>query len=181
MSEGDGMREVKKGGVAWVDGSTGVHAVGVGAKIVGGKDTGELGIAVFVEKKKRREELAEGEVVPSEIDGVKTDVVETPRVRLLNADPNSITVPISPPAPGTTGGNVTLVGPAVPDDGLRVVVDLTVQQTGGQPIKQVAFAATHGQTTLPDLASALQTSASKIPGVTAEVSRRSPTETDSHA
>jgi hypothetical protein len=141
--------------------------VGVGGKIVGGKDTGELAIVAFVEKKKKREELAEGQVVPSEIEGIKTDVVEAPRVRLVKADPNSISVTITPPAAGTTGGNVTLSGD--PEDGLRVVIDLTVQKSGDPPINQFAFAKTQDKITLAQLTSALQDSASHIRGVDATI------------
>jgi hypothetical protein len=57
----------------------GVHAVGVGLRHVGGRLTEEVVIAVFVDKKKPLEELSPEEIVPAEIDGVKTDVVETQR------------------------------------------------------------------------------------------------------
>jgi hypothetical protein len=54
----------------------GVHAVGIGPKRVNGKPTGEPAIIVFVEKKKPASELPPNELVPAEIDGVKTDVIE---------------------------------------------------------------------------------------------------------
>jgi hypothetical protein len=168
MSDLDQIREVKRGASAMLHAFPGVHSVGVGGKLVEGKDTGELAIVVFVEKKKEREELSEGQLVPSEIEGIKTDVVEAPRVRPLNADPNSISVTITPPAPGTTGGNVTLSGTT--EDGLRVVIDLTVQKSGGDPIKQFAFAKTVDKMTLAELASQLQQSLSNIPGVNASLS-----------
>lgn len=54
----------------------GVHAVGVGQKIVGGQRTDEPAIIVFLVKKRPLSELAPEDVVPPEINGVKTDVIE---------------------------------------------------------------------------------------------------------
>lgn len=54
----------------------GVHAVGIGGKVVGGERTAEPSIMVFLAEKKRLSDLAPHEVVPPDIDGVKTDVVE---------------------------------------------------------------------------------------------------------
>jgi hypothetical protein len=56
----------------------GVHAVGVGAKQVGGRRTEEVAIAVFVERKRPLSEVPENERIPQEIEGVKTDVIEMP-------------------------------------------------------------------------------------------------------
>jgi hypothetical protein len=53
-----------------------VHAVGVGPKIVGGEQTSEPAILVFLVKKKPLTEIPPNEVVPPEVEGVKTDVVE---------------------------------------------------------------------------------------------------------
>ncbi len=54
----------------------GVHGVGIGAKIVRQQPTAEPSIMVFLVKKRPLDELAPSEVIPPEIDGVKTDVVE---------------------------------------------------------------------------------------------------------
>lgn len=51
----------------------GVTAVDIGHKIVGGKKTDVLAIRVYVEKKK---DVPEEEVVPKQIQGVPTDVIE---------------------------------------------------------------------------------------------------------
>lgn len=51
----------------------GVNAVDVGYKYVDGKKTDEIAIRVHVSKKKN---VAEGETVPKEINGIKTDVIE---------------------------------------------------------------------------------------------------------
>src|SRR5258708_5444790 len=64
----------------------GVHSVGIGPKITDGRHTGELAIIVFVEKKKPPSELTPEEVIPSEIEGVKTDVHEAPKPQLIAED-----------------------------------------------------------------------------------------------
>jgi hypothetical protein len=172
MSDLDRIREVKRGAAARLHAIPGVHGVGVGGKIVGGKDTGELAVAVFVVEKRRREELPEGELVPSEIDGVKTDVVEMPRVRLLNADPTSVKATTSDE--DGTGGTVTLSGQAIPGNGIVVVVDLTVQHLGNRPKKLCASAEANGQQTLAQLAKKLETSANDLTGVGADVDSQTP-------
>ena len=54
----------------------GVHGVGIGHKEVDGQSTGTLAVVVSVEKKRAAGELAAGEMIPDEVDGVKFDVVE---------------------------------------------------------------------------------------------------------
>jgi hypothetical protein len=56
----------------------GVHAVGIGSKVTKGSPTGEPSIRVFVVRKKPPGDVPPDDLVPSEIEGVKTDVVETP-------------------------------------------------------------------------------------------------------
>lgn len=51
----------------------GVNGVGIGNKRVGGEDTGELAIVVFVSEKR---DVPSEEAVPTEISGAPTDVVE---------------------------------------------------------------------------------------------------------
>jgi len=73
----------------------GVHAVGIGAKDVAGKPTGEICIKVFVVRKKFLGDIPPDERIPPEIDGVATDVYEVP-------PPTTLQVPGSrPPSPGT--------------------------------------------------------------------------------
>jgi hypothetical protein len=57
----------------------GVHAVGVGSKIVGGERTPQTSIRVYVTDKRPLDEIPPDERVPTEIDGLPTDVVERPR------------------------------------------------------------------------------------------------------
>jgi hypothetical protein len=67
----------------------GVHAVGIGVKTKGGQSTSELAIIISVIQKKPIAQLAEQERIPSEIDGVKTDIVESeiPRFTAVPAPP----------------------------------------------------------------------------------------------
>jgi hypothetical protein len=54
----------------------GVFAVGVGYKVTGGQDTGRLALNVMVKEKKPLASLSRDEVIPSEIEGMPTDVEE---------------------------------------------------------------------------------------------------------
>lgn len=53
----------------------GVVGIGIGGKLVNGRTTGELALVVSVVRKPRLDEIPPGERIPSEIDGVKTDIV----------------------------------------------------------------------------------------------------------
>ena len=63
----------------------GVHSVAIGAKVVAGQRTAEPAIAVFVVRKKPPSALSPQEIIPAEIDGVKTDVVEREKPQLFAA------------------------------------------------------------------------------------------------
>jgi hypothetical protein len=54
----------------------GVVGVDIAEKVSGGKPTGELSIVVFVNAKKPASRVAKGDLIPAEINGVKTDVQE---------------------------------------------------------------------------------------------------------
>ena len=95
MNDVDRIRGLKKAVAARLHAIPGVHAVGVGPKVVGGKKTDELAITVFVVRKKKPEQLAKEELVPTEIEGIKTDVVQLAGARLANADPQSITATVA--------------------------------------------------------------------------------------
>jgi hypothetical protein len=60
--------------------------VAVGQKIVGGKTKDETAIMVFVVKKRPLSEIPAGQLIPSDIEGVKTDVYECEIFRLLADD-----------------------------------------------------------------------------------------------
>lgn len=62
-----------------------VVGVGVGYKETGGQVTGQLSIAVLVERKLPMAQLAPRHVVPRAVDDVVTDVIETGKIRALGA------------------------------------------------------------------------------------------------
>ncbi|MCL5058918.1 MAG: S1 family peptidase [Actinobacteria bacterium] len=61
-----------------------VIGVGAGMKQVGLERTSHPSVIVFVEKKMVKSSLSRKEIIPQEIDGVPTDVIEIGRVRLLD-------------------------------------------------------------------------------------------------
>lgn len=89
MNDFERIRAVKRAAQARLLSIPGVHSVGIGAKYVGGRNTAEPAIIVFVVKKKPMAELPPYEVVPPEIDGIKTDVVEEERPVLHAKDDTS--------------------------------------------------------------------------------------------
>jgi hypothetical protein len=86
MKDFEKVRDIKRAAQGRLLALPGVHAVAVGSKIVGGKPTDETSIVVLVVKKKPLSELSPGEVIPAEIDGVKTDVYESEIVRTFGDD-----------------------------------------------------------------------------------------------
>jgi hypothetical protein len=60
-----------------------VVGAGIGHKIVDGKKTTDLSVVVMVSKKVEKETLRSSELVPSEHQGVPTDVIETGRLKAL--------------------------------------------------------------------------------------------------
>ena len=58
-----------------------VIGVGIGKKIVDGEETGEPAVIVFVERKLPEARLKRKDIVPKTVDDVKTDVVETGRLK----------------------------------------------------------------------------------------------------
>lgn len=168
MSEVDRIRAVKESLAAELHAIPGVHAVGVGAKVSGGTKTDQLAIVFFVVKKKNLDQLAPAEVVPREIQGIQTDVVEMPRISLLNANPDTIVISVLPP-PGGSGAIVSMSGKPVPDNGLTVVVDVILTNAGGVSTNLFASRSTDGLHTLADVAGQLATRLT-VPGLTATAS-----------
>ena len=68
----------------------GVVAVGLGSKEVSDEPTGEPAIKVFVKVKRAPEELPADELIPAEIEGVPTDVIESGELYLDAAPPGAI-------------------------------------------------------------------------------------------
>lgn len=83
MSDLRRVHSVKDRAQSYLLSIPGVHAVGVGTKHVGGERTDEPAIRVFLEKKKPASEVLPTHLVPAEIEGIKTDVVQMARPRLL--------------------------------------------------------------------------------------------------
>jgi len=68
-----------------------------GSKTVGGKSTGEACVIVGVEKKLPIERLSDGDLVPKTLPtGVKTDVIEVPRIRAIGTCTSGTTSACSP-------------------------------------------------------------------------------------
>ena len=64
-----------------------VHAVDVGLEFSDGAPTGRLAIRVHVEDKQPEAALADGDILPDELDGVPVDVLQTrPELQLVNRD-----------------------------------------------------------------------------------------------
>lgn len=88
MPDIERILEIKKAAQKRLFKIPGVHAVGVGAKSVAGKRTGEVSITVFVDEKKPLSEIAPEDRIPSEIEGVRTDVVQRGRVKRASGGPD---------------------------------------------------------------------------------------------
>lgn len=87
MPDFDRIREVKASARDRLLAIPGVHCVAIGSKKTAGEYTNEHAIVVFVTKKRQLDDLEPGELIPSEIEGVKVDVVESPMPRLHKEDP----------------------------------------------------------------------------------------------
>jgi hypothetical protein len=55
-----------------------VHAVGIGKKVVNGKDTDELCIRIYVIQKIAPSAMAPRDLLPSQVNGIPTDIIEAP-------------------------------------------------------------------------------------------------------
>src|SRR2546422_8389626 len=82
---GDGVRSVKAANEAAIFARANVVGVAVGNKVIGGRETEEACIVVFVEAKRPEAQLRHRDIVPKALGGVRTDVVETGRFRALRA------------------------------------------------------------------------------------------------
>jgi hypothetical protein len=106
----------------------GVHAVGIGRKVVAGKPEDDLAIAVFLVEKKPLDRLAPQEIVPPEIDGVLTDVVEMAMPRLTAADPSDMAATVS-----ADQRSVSFSGREKPGEGLLILLTCTSGPVASPP------------------------------------------------
>ena len=65
---------------------SGVVTVGLGTKVVGGFDTGKTALVVGVRQKLPLSQLAPKDVVPREIKGLVTDVIQSGEVKVQNGE-----------------------------------------------------------------------------------------------
>ena len=77
-----------------------VVGVAVSVRVTKGKPTGNRSLTVFVEEKKPKSQLSKGAVVPAEVDGVPTDVVDVGPIR-----PLVFTARVRPALPGYSIGH----------------------------------------------------------------------------
>ncbi|MBI3654256.1 MAG: hypothetical protein HY231_24780 [Acidobacteria bacterium] len=64
-----------------------IHAVGIGRKIVDGKETKQLCVRIYVVQKLAESLLSAKSAVPAELDGIPTDVIESPPAFIQPASP----------------------------------------------------------------------------------------------
>lgn len=82
----------------------GVVGVGLGYKDAKGEPTDQLAIIALVEQKKPKDALRDEDLIPSNLDGAKTDVLEVGLIRAqLNSSPRDSWRPVIPP--GVTIGH----------------------------------------------------------------------------
>jgi hypothetical protein len=72
----EGIKPIKQVEEAELLKIPGVTGVGIGYKIVKGEKTNELSIRVYVAEKKDTKDVPKNELIPKEIKGVKTDVIQ---------------------------------------------------------------------------------------------------------
>lgn len=154
----DRILAVKKAAQGHLMAIPGVHAVGVGAKIVGGQRTAEPAIIVFLLKKKPLSELAPHEVISPEIDGVKTDLVEMGIPQILAAgeiDPDTEDY--------WSLGNITLMGGMQIQSGQSTVLGTLgcIARTTEPDPKFVAITCQHVVAVRPGRATTLMASVSE--------------------
>lgn len=79
----EGVRAAKAAYEAELFERRNVVGVAVGRKVVGGRETEETCVVVYVDRKEVETRLRSRDVVPRSLDGVRTDVVQTGRFRAL--------------------------------------------------------------------------------------------------
>lgn len=85
MSHREDVRDVKEAHKKSLLATTNVVGVGTGYKVRGGEQTDELSVVVLVRQKKPKAGVDPGELVPSQIDGVRTDVVQVGDLRAFQS------------------------------------------------------------------------------------------------
>lgn len=83
MATMDEARRMKKKYESFLLKKKGVVGCATGYKIIGGKKSNEPAVICYVVKKKPKRELGEEDIVPENLEGVPTDVVESGTIRAL--------------------------------------------------------------------------------------------------
>ena len=150
MPDFEDIRPVKERVEAKLRTYPGVHAVGIGEKYVDGKPSGEPSILVLVVEKKPLDQLQPEEIIPSEIEGIKTDVIQVPMPKLvMAANPSNITVTTVSPL------SFRLEGQTKPGEGLLITVEFTMTPTAAVPPSLVVTCETQEWDTLESIATNL--------------------------
>jgi S1-C subfamily serine protease len=120
-----------------------VQGVGIGNKIIGGKETSELVLQIYVEKKLPKSKLAKSALVAEAFDDVKSDVIEVGKI-----EAQAFTARLRPAQPGFSIGHYKITagtfGCLVQDRCCKGVYILSNNHvlansnvaTGGDPILQ---------------------------------------------
>src|SRR2546428_14128057 len=103
----DGVDAAKSSFEAALFARANVVGVAIGNKVIGGRETEERCVVVFVERKRPEDQLRRRDIVPRDLGGVHTDVVETGRFPALRlVEPKAVDRPRKnrpPPAGGSIG------------------------------------------------------------------------------
>src|SRR3990172_4488356 len=102
----DGVRAAKAEHEAALFSRANVVGVAIARKVVGGRETDEPCVVVYVERKRPEAELARRDVVPKAVEGVRTDVVETGRFHALGSAPPDVVERTSRVRPAPGGGSI---------------------------------------------------------------------------
>ncbi len=147
MADFERVREIKRKAQGRLMTIPGVQAVGIGGKIVDGQLTSDLAIMVFVAKKKSASELTPQELIPDEVNGVKTDVYESGIFRQLADDGTKYRDPLMSGSRLFAGGrtpDVRTTGFVFPGEGLGGIGTLgCFAKTGGPQPKAIGLTNWH--------------------------------------
>jgi hypothetical protein len=87
-----------------------IRGIGYGAKLTTGAGLDDVAVRVYVRAKQPKSSLTAGEIVPSEINGVPTDVVQVGEIHAASAVQCGVSVGHVKVTAGTIGCVVTLAG-----------------------------------------------------------------------
>ena len=122
----------------------GVHTVGIGQEIKGGKRTGRIAIICSVEKKIPLETLAIEDVIPYDIEGQPTDVIEAGQMKALHTSkhrpaPSGVSIGHYNITAGTLGCLVSKGGKTYILSNNHVLADENYGITGDEIIQPGAY------------------------------------------